>query len=225
MPQRGEEFTKYFKNFDWKAKGVVRKRFEVVDRHRYLKKGFNISDFKQKLQDLKQSLKALEEVSGKKLNDFRALIDDQQTKYNFFAKPVNYYKDFFLVTNTSQDQLDVRRMPPYYTHRKISDSLDNLCQDLLREKERKFRTSLQDHILFAIICDGHKFNKNKKNLAEKLVTKNNGDPDLAEIEVQDQIDWGEVKNIAEVEEEVKEDKKKAPARDDPYGKDLPFADN
>ncbi len=46
MPQRGEEFTKYFKNFDWKAKGVVRKRFEVVDRHRYLKKGFNISDFK-----------------------------------------------------------------------------------------------------------------------------------------------------------------------------------
>ena len=97
----------------------------------------------------------------------------------------------------------MRRMPPYYTHRKISDSLDNLCRDLLREKERKFRTSLQDHILFAIICDGHKFNKDKKNLAEKLVTKNNGDPDLAEIEVQDQIDWGDVKNIAEVEEEVK----------------------
>jgi hypothetical protein len=49
MPQRVEEFTKYFKNFDWKAKGVVRKRFDVVERPRYLKKGFTISDFKKKL--------------------------------------------------------------------------------------------------------------------------------------------------------------------------------
>jgi hypothetical protein len=48
-----EETQKYFKPFDWKAKGVVRKRFEAVHRPRYLKKGFTLLDFKQKLQDLK----------------------------------------------------------------------------------------------------------------------------------------------------------------------------
>jgi hypothetical protein len=37
-----EEFTKYFKNFAWKAKGVVRKRFEAVTRQRYLNKGRTI---------------------------------------------------------------------------------------------------------------------------------------------------------------------------------------
>lgn len=47
------EFTKYFKNFDWKAKGVVRKRFEAISRQRYLNKGFTISDFKKRLSDLK----------------------------------------------------------------------------------------------------------------------------------------------------------------------------
>jgi hypothetical protein len=46
-------------------------------------------------------VKALEEVSGKKLSDFRGLIEDQQTKYNFFAKQANYYKEFFLVNNSA----------------------------------------------------------------------------------------------------------------------------
>ena len=101
----------------------------------------------------------MEEVTGR-LSDFRQLLDEQQTKYNFFAKPANYYKEFFLINNsTNPDQIDVRRMPPYYTHRKISIALDNLSHDLLKEKERKFRTSLQDHLLFAIVCDGYKFNK------------------------------------------------------------------
>lgn len=118
-----------------------------------------MSDFKKRLSDLKAQIKVMEEVTGR-LSDFRQLIEMQQMKYNFFAKPANYYKEFFLIHNQEDpDQIDVRRMPPYYTHRKISIALDNLSRDLLKEKERKFRTSLQDHMLFAIVCDGLKFNK------------------------------------------------------------------
>ena len=73
-------------------------------------------------------------------------------------------------------------MPPYYAHRKLSDALDNLSRDLLKEKERKFRTSLHDHNLFAIVCDGHKFNKDINKAAKKLVTKNNeNEPNEIEI--------------------------------------------
>lgn len=56
------------------------------------------------------------------------------------------------------------------------------------------------------------------------VTKNN-ELDDADLNVDAQIDWNEVKNIAEVEEEEKEDAKRAPKREDPYAKDLPFAGN
>ena len=70
-----EEFTKYFKNFDWKAKGVVRKRFEVVTRQRYLNKGYTISDFKKRLGELKAQVKLMEEVTGR-LSDFRQLLDE-----------------------------------------------------------------------------------------------------------------------------------------------------
>ena len=71
-------------------------------------------------------------------------------------------------------------MPPYYTHRKISTALDNLSHDLLKEKERKFRTSLQDHLLFAIVCDGQKFNKSGiiNNGGDALQTKKKMKPDF-----------------------------------------------
>lgn len=71
-------------------------------------------------------------------------------------------------------------MPPYYTHRKISIALDNLTHDLLKEKERKFRTSLQDHQLFAIVCDGYKFNKSGiiNNGDAALQTKKKMKPDF-----------------------------------------------
>ena len=192
-PQKPEEFTKYFKNFDWKAKGVVRKRFEAVQRQRYLNKGYTISDFKSRLADLKSQVKALEEVSGRQIG-FRHLIEEQQVKYNFFAKPANYYKEFFLINNShNPEQIDVRRMPPYYTHRKVSIALDNLSSSLLKEKERKFRTSLHDHMLFAIVCDGHKFNKSgieggkKQKRPDFQFTKDNEIDD--NIKIDEDFDW------------------------------------
>jgi hypothetical protein len=40
------------------------------------------------------------------------------------------------------EQVDVRRMPPYYAHRKVAEALEERMKDLIKEKERKFRTSL-----------------------------------------------------------------------------------
>ena len=91
-----EETQKYFKPFDWKAKGVVRKRFEAVHRPRYFKKGYSLADFKQKLSDLKQNMKELEKVIGP-LEEMRMAFNEQQLRYNFFAKPSTYYKEFFLI--------------------------------------------------------------------------------------------------------------------------------
>jgi hypothetical protein len=61
----------------------------------------------------------------------------------------------------SFEQLDLRRLPPYYAHRKLSESLDEITRYMTEEKTRKFRTSLADHLLFAILTDVHKFTKAK----------------------------------------------------------------
>jgi len=94
----------------------------------------------------------------------RAAFNEQQLRYNFFAKPSSYYKEFFLTQNPrdlSFEQVDIRRLPPYYAHRKLSESLDEITRYINDEKSRKFRTSLVDHLLFAIITDVHRFTKAK----------------------------------------------------------------
>jgi hypothetical protein len=47
-------------------------------------------------------------------------------------------------------------MPPYFTHKMIRIALKERESFVKAEKERKVRTSLQDHLLFAIICDSKK---------------------------------------------------------------------
>ena len=61
------------------------------------------------------------------------------------------------------DQVDVRKLPPHYAHRKVSEALSLRTRDLIREKERKFRTTLQNHALFAIVCDHKRFKGKEKN--------------------------------------------------------------
>lgn len=146
-------------------------------------------------------------------------------------KPRQYFKDFCLVMNSdpvvAREQIDVRRLPPYYAHRKVSEALQRRMQDLKLEKERKFRTTLQDHLLFGIICDSKKFNKSKKH----------GDGTKKEEEVQERedekqeeegVDWTKVMTEAHLEEEEKVVQAK-PAKDDKrdnvYDKSLPFADD
>ena len=67
-------------------------------------------------------------------------------KCNFLMKPKNYYKEFFLVQNNdpmiAREQVDVRKLPPYYVHRKIREALERKGRELRSEKERKFRTTL-----------------------------------------------------------------------------------
>ena len=64
-PQQIGEFKKYFKEYDWKAKGVVRKRFDTIKRQSLLVHGFSLTDLRDRLHAVKDSLKALEEVTGK----------------------------------------------------------------------------------------------------------------------------------------------------------------
>ena len=64
----------------------------------------------------------------------------------------------------ARDQVDVRRLPPYYVHRKVRETLDRRMKDMKLEKERKFRTTLSDHVLFAIICDSKKLAREKKKV-------------------------------------------------------------
>ena len=97
-PQQIGEFKKYFKEYDWKAKGVVRKRFDTIKRQSLLVHGFSLNDLRDRLHAVKDSLKALEEVTGK-IPQLKQLLGAQQTKFNFLAKPRQYYKEFFQVMN------------------------------------------------------------------------------------------------------------------------------
>ena len=120
--------------------------------------------------------------------------------------------------------MDVRRMPPHYVHRKVHEALDDRTYDLLREKERKFRTTLSDHILFAIICDSKKFDKKQNTRGGE---ENKVEDDLPQ---DDQFDWTKQKNLADAENEEdkeakgdKDDEKKK--NKDVYAKDKPFAED
>lgn len=42
----------------------------------------------------------------------------------------------------AKEQLDVRRVPAYYAHRRIRETLDRRMREIKHEKERKFRTTL-----------------------------------------------------------------------------------
>lgn len=122
------DFRKFFKDFDWKAKGVVRKRYEAVLILPLLRHPYTPKDLKERLHDLIEKCKALEEVVGK-LPALRQVVQDHQIKYNFIARPKEYYKDYFKVMNPLgghskiQDQIDVRRMPGQYAHRKIGEAI------------------------------------------------------------------------------------------------------
>ena len=91
------------------------------------------------------------------------------------------------------DQVDVRKLPPYYAHRKVSEALLSRTRDLIREKERKFRTSLQNHTLFAIVCDHKRFNgkeKGRKELEEEEVEQSSLDDTKVRVEKDPEtFDW------------------------------------
>lgn len=95
-------------------------------------------------------------------------VIDQQLKYNFLAKPRNYYKEFFQVMNANpmlhRFQIDVRRLPPFYAHRKIRQALKDREREIRAQKDAKFRMSLTDHLLFAIICDSKRLDIVKPKL-------------------------------------------------------------
>lgn len=44
-------------------------------------------------------MKALELITGR-VPQLRQALHDQQTKYNFLAKPNQYYKDFYVAQNS-----------------------------------------------------------------------------------------------------------------------------
>lgn len=70
-----DEFPKYFKDFDWGQKGVVRKRFEKVSWPALMNKNFTMKDMKERLNTVREALKALEEVSGK-ISHLKSILND-----------------------------------------------------------------------------------------------------------------------------------------------------
>jgi hypothetical protein len=65
-PNRADDSKhRFFVEFDWKAKGVVRKRFQSVQILPLIRYPYGPNDLKEKLTDLITKCKALEEVVGK----------------------------------------------------------------------------------------------------------------------------------------------------------------
>ena len=154
MKHQQEQSDRYFNDFDWKAKGVVRKRFDAIKRQKIVKKGVKLPELKDKLDKVKESVKELELLTGR-LDDVRKSIQEQYIRLQFMAQPKEYYKDLFALLNskTYKEQIDVRMMPAYYVHRKVKEALKSTAKHMGYEKDRKFKTSLSDHTLFAIVCD------------------------------------------------------------------------
>jgi hypothetical protein len=211
---------------------VVRKRFETVRWPALMSKNFTMKDMKERLTNVRNALKGLEEVSGK-VSDLKAILNDQQTKYNFLRKPEVYYKEFCKVLNSdtalAKEQLDVRRLPAYYVHRRIRETLDQRLREIRQEKERKFRTTLSDHVLFAIICDSRKVTK-KLSASQEKKKQDRRDRKAAEAKAEadaDEVDWSKVNPKPEgaVPEEEKEAvaEKKKNKREKMYDKEGPFA--
>ena len=164
MPLNKE--SKYYEPFDWREKGVVRKRFEAVHRQKLVKKEEDLDKIKEKVEEVKQAVKNLEKLTGP-LEDIRKSIIEQYRKVNYLRQPQQHYKDLFNLLNPKErhrEQIDVRMMPPYYAHRKIKLALLSLRHYMRKEKERKFKTTLSDHILFAIICDNRRIEDKKEEV-------------------------------------------------------------
>jgi len=64
-PRLPAEFDKYFKRFDWKQKGVIRHRYEDINRPKFIKYPYKVSDLKERLGELKNAIKSYEDVGGK----------------------------------------------------------------------------------------------------------------------------------------------------------------
>ena len=62
VPLKGK--NDYFKGFDWTAKGVVRKRFEAIQRRIILKKGTKPKELKEAIKEAKEACKSLESLVG-----------------------------------------------------------------------------------------------------------------------------------------------------------------
>jgi hypothetical protein len=181
---------------------------------------FTLKDMKERLKTVRETMKALEEVSGKIFN-LKAAINDQQTKYNFLKQPEAYYKEFCKILNSDSElaevQLDVRRQPPYYVHRRVSEVLGQRVKEIKHEKDRKFRTTLRDHVLFAIICDGKELEASPKK--EKKDKKKGGDDDAEEV------DWAAVNPKPDEEAKAavtKVKRSKMFDEDGPFGRDTPL---
>jgi len=137
------------------------------------------------------------------------------------AKPKTYYKEFFGVMNNDQhllrDQVDVRRMPPYYVHRKISEALQHRVKELEYEKDRKFRTTLSDHVLYVILCDTKKKQRDEDKPAED-------DKEEDEVEQQPEAPVEQTGvTITTVDDQVDTKKKKEPKN--VFDKSSPFNGN
>jgi hypothetical protein len=73
-----------------------------------------------------------------------------------------------LDSKIAKEQIDVRRMPTGYAHRKIREMLAYRLRDLILDRERKYRSNLSDHQLFAIICEARSIDKSRLNLDDGL---------------------------------------------------------
>lgn len=64
-----------------------------------MRTGADMRQFKEKISQAKEAMKALELITGR-VPQLRQALHDQQTKYNFLAKPNQYYKDFYVAQNS-----------------------------------------------------------------------------------------------------------------------------
>ena len=167
--RKDDEHSRYFKDFDWRQKGLVRKRFEKVHRETLLPPDLDIKAFKEKIDKTRAAVKELEQITGK-IKDMKKSLHDQYIKFDFACKPHDYYKEYFGVNNSdrrfSHEQIDVRRMPPYYAHRKIKEAIEDKKRELRKTKDNKMRLNLSDHFLFAIVTDGKRHGQDQKEDAK-----------------------------------------------------------
>lgn len=88
----------YFHGFKWTEKGVVRKRFETVQRKVILKKNTKLKDLKHAIQDAKDAYKELVKMVGP-LPGMKRDIQGQKYKYEALSDMEKNYKQLFKFLN------------------------------------------------------------------------------------------------------------------------------